>query len=287
MKSFIFRHAAGIAFILVVTGLVYAAGFYFLVQFSPSWHASPTQCIAANPAIANYQNTVPAANNEANGRAVKYAYFLPFFLWALGPAAMAVAVAAFHFRRYLFYPATQLEIFFDAIDSGRFVRLDENDVSVPLRPITLKLNKMGDKFSNATDTLHMLSFVSGALTSHMEITEVFGIIMDIIRRNYNGASCAVIMLQEDGFLKIRSQRGLSPEFVRAVHLRPGDGFAGLSFAKCELTVINDASAQPSAGVADVIAREGISSYVHLPLVVDGKCEGLLNVNSREKEYFSD
>ena len=286
MKRFIFKHIAGIALILVFTGLVYAAGFYVLVRFLPSWHISPLQCIAANPSITDSKEIIPGEGSAVNGRTGKYGCSLAVLLWALGPAAMAAALAALYLRRYLFYPSAQLEKFLDTAESGRFVRLDENAGSSSWRPITLKLNRLGDKFYNATDTLHMLSSISGALTSRMDITEIFGIVMDIVRRNYNGASCAVIVLEEDGFLKIRSQRGLSPEFVRAAHLRPGEGFAGLSFDRCELTVVNDAAGQPSAAMADAIAREGIASYVHLPLVIDGKCEGILNVNSRDAQYFS-
>lgn len=202
-------------------------------------------------------------------------------LWML-----AILAGFAYFRKNLFGPISQIDKFITLIENDEFGRISIHSGFKEWQNLSRKLNSLNDKISDSIATLHMLFSVSQTLSSNIETSEVFNILAEIIQKKFEGISCSLLLLGEDGFLRIRSQRGLSLDFARAVHLKPGEGFAGLAFQKCEMIVVNDASKENLPQTKTLVENEEIASFVHIPLLVESKCVGILNVNSKEKEYFT-
>jgi signal transduction protein with GAF and PtsI domain len=148
-----------------------------------------------------------------------------------------------------------------------------------------RLKCFNDRMADTDETLKMLFSVSQTLSSHLEINEIFTIVMDIIQKKFQDTSCAISLLGEDGFLRVCSQRGFSPEFVHALHLRPGEGVAGAAFVQGEIKVIADVCQLDTSYAKMAVEKEGIHSAVHIPLMIETKAIGVISVASMEKGYF--
>lgn len=186
----------------------------------------------------------------------------------------------------IFSPLKELKYFVDQIEKDKFTMLKLKTNHSIWQEISRKLNNINDKFAENSDTLRMLFSASKILTSSMEINEIFNTVLNIIQKKFESVSCSVLMLEDDGFLRIKNQRGISPDIVHNIRLNPGEDFAGKSFNECQPIIINDIAKKNSAVTLMLNEKEGLESFVFIPLVIDSKCEGLLNANSYEKNYFT-
>ncbi|MHB9154644.1 MAG: GAF domain-containing protein [Endomicrobiales bacterium] len=203
-------------------------------------------------------------------------------------AALLVLVFAagyLYFRLHLSRPLGRLREFIGHVERDEETTLDIGSGHAEWRTLGQQLNKLNDKIFDTSSTLQMLFSVSQTLTSHIDVNEVFNVILDFVQKKFPGVRCSVILMGEDGFLRHKSQRGYSPDFYRGIHLRPGEGYAGKAYQKCQTVVVNDADGMEGL-TKPMIEKEGLQSFVHVPLVTESKCAGLLNVSSREKDFFT-
>lgn len=207
---------------------------------------------------------------------------LCLFLWAL---TTVLALVFYVYKSYL-TPMHKLDVFAEHIEQDEFIPLDVKHGPSGFKRIFGKLNNMNSKMSEATATLHILFQASQALTSRLEINEIFGTVIDIIQRKFPDVGSAVILLGEDGFLRMKAHRGVSPDFVKDMRVRPGEGFVGLAYQKMQIIVVNDCEKEESPVTADIVKREGLKSFLHMPMVQESKCVGVLSINSRVKDFFT-
>jgi signal transduction histidine kinase len=206
--------------------------------------------------------------------------------WLIGWFLTLILAISVFLARMLYTPLSKLKHFADLIEKESFEPIDPSGSGSTWRGIFTKLNLMNEKLSEANDTLHILFSATQALTSKLEISEIFGNVLEIIQKKFPEVSCSVSMLGDDGFLRIKAQRGVSPDFMKGLQMRPGEGFLGQAYQKCQIVMVNDAETEESPFGAEPIRREGIKSFIHIPLVNDIKCVGILNINSTEKGYFT-
>lgn len=212
--------------------------------------------------------------------------FHPGFFWLAGLVFfLSVAIVVYMFR-YIRLRLSAVNKFLDNIEGDKLPPANARLLKGKWNQTIQRLNRLNERFYRSSDTLKMLFSVSRALTSHLEITEIFSIVMDIIKKRFDGVSCAVIMFDEDGFFKVRSQHGLSPEMVKSLHFKPGEGLAGEAARKCHTIAIDDTSSGESSMELDRARQEGAASVIYIPLIADNKSSGLLYVNSRDKEFFT-
>ncbi|MFH1368710.1 MAG: GAF domain-containing protein [Elusimicrobiota bacterium] len=198
---------------------------------------------------------------------------------------LVTALMAYVYAKFLF-PMGRLGAFAEHIEKEEFIPINLNGVTKACGAIFGKLNLMNAKLAEANDTLHVLFQASQSLSSRIEISEIFNSVLEIIQKKFPEASGTVQMLGEDGFLRIKAHKGVSPDFVKNLHLRPGEGFAGLAYQKCQVVVVNDAEKEVSQHTDELVKKENIASHLHIPLMNDAKCVGVLNIIGREKNYFS-
>lgn len=208
-------------------------------------------------------------------------------LWAFTWWLCIMLPAILYFWRHLFGPLQRLRQFVRRIEHDEYVPLDFGSRHPEWNEIAEQLNHLNDKISDTNATLQMLFSVSQTLTSHLDINETFGTVIELIQKKFGGLPCGIILPSEDGFLKVRIQHGLSPEFARLVHLKPGEGVTGQCYASCQPAIINDVSTMEPSVFLTQMQLEGMFSFAHIPLMSDNRCCGLLSVGNAEKGYFTE
>lgn len=216
---------------------------------------------------------------------LRYDNLVRILVAVLAAGIVMVALLFFYFWRTFLVPLRKIDEFIDLLDRDENAALDFDIGNREWRRLSGRLNRLTEKIADTTTTLAMLFSVSQTLTSHTEVNDVFNVITGIIHKKFGDVPCALLLMGDDGSLRIRSQRGLSPEFVRAVRFRSGEGAAGRAFQQCQPVVVNDCAGEEFCcnGMPD--AAGGICSVAHVPLLIDGKCVGTLSVLSKEKDFF--
>ncbi len=76
----------------------------------------------------------------------------------------------------------------------------------------------------------------------------------------------------------RISRGFQPDTLYALNFENGEGLVGQAFASGEPVIVSDLKINTLRGdLQTVIRNEGIQSYAHFPIVVDGKVVAVFNV----------
>jgi signal transduction histidine kinase len=208
---------------------------------------------------------------------------LSLFLGWFGLSLLSVFLYA---RRHIFLPAAQFNRYIDCLEQDGCPELQIKSGYREWQQAAVKLTRVSEKISDTNATLQMLFSVSQTLTTHLEINDIFTIVIEIVQKKFGDVPCAVFLLDDDQYLKIRTQRGFSPEFVHRLHVKPGEGSAGQAFQKCQTVVQNNALAESAAFDRSEIEGEGIESFIFIPLLTEMKCVGLLHVGAREQGYFT-
>ncbi len=126
------------------------------------------------------------------------------------------------------------------------------------------------------------------LASTLELDAVLDSIMDACLELFQVQQACFIMMDKDGYLRMRRHRGLSEEFVRSIVGRPGEGFFGKVYQSGEPILVRDTRQQLDPASAEAVLREGITSFVHVPVKVKGETVAVMNLtSSQENRRFSE
>ncbi len=199
---------------------------------------------------------------------------------------LAAMILFLYFKRNFYSPLARISAFIESLERDQCARLEINAGYREWKEMAARLNRLNDKMVDTNATLNMLFSVSQTLTSHIEMNQIFNVVLEIIQKKFEGVSCCIVLMAEDGFLKIRNHRGYSQEFIRLMHLRPGEGIAGQAFKRMETVVVNDMALHYYSFNKPALESEGIASFIHIPMIVESSCAGLLNVGSRERCFFT-
>ncbi len=93
--------------------------------------------------------------------------------------------------------------------------------------------------------------------------------------------------QNDGFLHIVAERGISKDLVESVKLKPGEGIAGRAFEKGEIIFVTNPQRNPDYDKF-LGYDEQMEPFVSIPLKIQGKSIGVLNIHlPKHKTSFTD
>jgi PAS domain S-box-containing protein len=178
------------------------------------------------------------------------------------------------------------------IQSTRSAAFSEADITV--------LQTMADQLANAIENARLfeetlartrdvtaLAETGRKLASTLELDAVLDSIMGACLELFQVQRSCFIMMDKDGYLRMRRHRGLSEEFVRSIVGRPGEGFFGKVYQSGEAILVRDAHEQLDPATAEAVLREGVTSFVHVPVKVKGETVAVMNLTSlREDRRFS-
>ena len=127
--------------------------------------------------------------------------------------------------------------------------------------------------------------VTDAALVHLELDDLFAVLLPRIRDILEADTCAVLLLDEGtNELVARAAVGIEEEVERGVRIPVGLGFAGRIAAEQQPVILDDVD---HADVLNPILREkGIKSMLGVPLIVAGDALGVIHVGALVHRRFT-
>ncbi|HJQ50151.1 MAG TPA: GAF domain-containing protein [Gaiellaceae bacterium] len=138
----------------------------------------------------------------------------------------------------------------------------------------------------ARQRLEDVQAVTDAALAHLELDELFGVLLPRIRDILEADTCAVLLLDEEtDELAARAAVGIEEEVEQGVRIPVGGGFAGRVAASKEPVILDDVD---HADVLNPILRQkGIKSLLGVPLLMEGDTLGVIHVGTLVHRRFSE
>ncbi|WP_459815894.1 SpoIIE family protein phosphatase [Geotalea toluenoxydans] len=152
-----------------------------------------------------------------------------------------------------------------------------------------KLEDVFDIFGTVTlsrtasrEQLGLLYEAAKAVAGKADLLAILDNILDHIKQQFKFDACTIRVLEEKKRrLVLLSQKGMSLK-----HLEESDRelnmetYAGAAFLNNSPEIVNDADGMNKPLSAQVIRREGIKSFVHVPITIEGQPVGILSAFSK-------
>ena len=146
------------------------------------------------------------------------------------------------------------------------------------------LKRLNVKVVDINTTVQMLFSVSKALTSQVDMNQIFNVIMGIIQKKFPEAMCSVILPGEDGTLKIAAKRGYSQGFAKSIKIEEGNPVAD-AFVSGKMVSVKNLN-ETDKKFAEDFTAEGALTQINIPLMDEKNiCLGVLNVSGKNDDIF--
>jgi uncharacterized protein YigA (DUF484 family) len=134
--------------------------------------------------------------------------------------------------------------------------------------------------------LDILLEITQTVSSHLHLQEVLDAIVGLLTREFRLDACSIRLLDGEGNLRIKSQKGLSEKFVETATRKPTiDSYSGECFLTGKIVIINDAEKIDKPISTTLLVGENIQSFAVTPIGTEGSIIGVLVAASRKKNYF--
>ncbi len=155
-----------------------------------------------------------------------------------------------------------------------------------LEKINTILLEQSKKLKRSVKELTVLFEASKKISSSLSISEILDSILDLLMQKFQTDTWSIRLLDDDGYLRIKSQRGLSPEFLQAADRKPTmDSYSGECFLTNKIIIVEDASKVSKPISTNLEVHEGIKSFGLVPISVEGEVLGVLAGASKEHKGF--
>jgi phosphoserine phosphatase RsbU/P len=135
----------------------------------------------------------------------------------------------------------------------------------------------------SAEVLTTLAEISEQVNSSLDLDEVLARTAGLIKRLIDYEIFGVLMIEEDGgFLRHRFSIGYPRELAENLRIPVGQGITGTAAASGLAVRVSDTSKDPRY----INAIDSVRSELAVPLMLQGKCVGVLDIQSRHLDYFT-
>jgi sigma-B regulation protein RsbU (phosphoserine phosphatase) len=146
--------------------------------------------------------------------------------------------------------------------------------------ITAALNG-GSEIS--TEVLATLAEIGEDVNASLDLDEVLARAAALIKRHIDYEIFGVLMIEGDGsYLRHRFSIGYPRELAESLRIPMGQGITGTAAATGHSVRVSDTSNDARY----INAIDSVRSELAVPLIVRGKCVGVLDIQSRHLDYFT-
>ena len=149
--------------------------------------------------------------------------------------------------------------------------------------------KTAEKLDTELLSLEILSEISRIAHSTLELKERLNAIVNTTAVKMGVDCCYVSLLEKDEkSLTLKAARGLDANSIDKVMLNVGEGINGWVAKEMTPVALSDAHADPRFKYIAETGEEKYRSMLAVPITVQGKCTGVLTVQTTEpKDYMED
>uniref|UniRef100_UPI003D81AE81 SpoIIE family protein phosphatase n=1 Tax=Trichloromonas sp. TaxID=3069249 RepID=UPI003D81AE81 len=132
------------------------------------------------------------------------------------------------------------------------------------------------------EQLSVLYEAAQVAASSSDVQTIFDNILELLQQQFKFDLCVIRLLDESKMtLTVRSQQGMSSEHLgESERDLNTDTYIGTTFLTNSVTVVNDTDFLEKPVTAQVIHREGILSFAHAPITIEGQPIGVLSAFSK-------
>jgi len=124
------------------------------------------------------------------------------------------------------------------------------------------------------------------VSSLLDLQPVLDAIVRLLVEEFKLDACSIRLLDPDGKLRIKSQKGLSKAFIEQTTREPTiDSYSGDCFLTGRIVIINDADQIDKPISTNRVVCENIKSFAVTPIKLEGETIGVLVTSSKKKNYF--
>jgi len=135
----------------------------------------------------------------------------------------------------------------------------------------------------SAEVLATLAEIGEEVNASLDLDEVLARAAALIKRHIDYEIFGVLMIEGDGkYLRHRFAIGYSRELAENLRIPIGQGITGTAAATGHAVRVSDTSKDPRY----INAIESVRSELAVPLIVRGKCVGVLDIQSRHLDYFT-
>ncbi len=173
---------------------------------------------------------------------------------------------------------------------GKIRQENREEITVTSSDEVENLSRLIDGISRqiteSKQQLHILFEISKFVSSLLHLQHVLDAIVGLLATEFRLDACSIRLLDEDGYLRIKSQKGLSEAFVETASRKPTiDSYSGECFLTGKIVMINDAEKIDKPISTTRLVGEDIKSFAVAPIQVEGTIIGVLVTASNHKDYF--
>jgi len=134
--------------------------------------------------------------------------------------------------------------------------------------------------------LTILSEITRLVSSLLHLQDVLDAIVDLLTREFELDACSIRLLDDDGNMRIKSQKGLSKKFVETATRKPTvDSYSGECFLTGKIVIVNEAKEIDKPISTTLLVGENIESFAVTPIKSEGNIIGVLVTASKKKNHF--
>lgn len=135
----------------------------------------------------------------------------------------------------------------------------------------------------STEVLSTLAEIGEDVNASLDLDEVLARAAALIKRHIDYEIFGVLMIEGDGsYLRHRFAIGYPRELAESLRIPMGQGITGTAAATGHSVRVSDTAKDPRY----INAIESVRSELAVPLIVRGKCVGVLDIQSRHPDYFT-
>jgi two-component system NtrC family sensor kinase len=150
------------------------------------------------------------------------------------------------------------------------------------RHLAIARETLAAQIANCTQRnreLLALKELSEAVIAHPDLDRLLATTAEMVAASLAVRTCAVLLPDEDGALRIRAHVGLRPEGLAGVAFRPEEGIQGKVFAGGIPAIVNNPGAAPLAR-PDFVAHQAIARFMAVPLKARDRTIGVMTVSDK-------
>jgi sigma-B regulation protein RsbU (phosphoserine phosphatase) len=135
----------------------------------------------------------------------------------------------------------------------------------------------------SAEVLATLAEIGEEVNASLDLDEVLARSAALIKRHIDYEIFGVLMFEGDGsYLKHRFSIGYPPDLAANLRIPLGQGISGTAAASGHPVRVGDTLHDPRY----IHAVDGVRSELAVPLMLRGKCIGVLDIQSQQPEYFT-
>ncbi len=150
------------------------------------------------------------------------------------------------------------------------------------------MDKGNKEYNIDTNKIEVITTISKAITSDLYLEDILKLIVTVTAKVMDSKICSLMLLDEDkNELVIRATQSISEAYNKKPNIKIGEGVAGTVFKENRPMVILDVKKDLLYIHKEIAKKEKLCSLLSVPLDINNKPIGVINLYTSKLHKFSD